>query len=341
MDSRRTLHLANVFFEEELADKSPFSFQAIKKNPVYLQLQFLPLLYAKAEDGIAVTAIPEGMQAHFHRLDGPISHYAQVDSWGASMAVAQWAQKHKLSYDIPPIDCVRTVNSKAFSYLEGKKLKNSALLYTTQEVLLWIDSFSGPKLLKTCFGVAGKGNLLIDERTNREKMLRFLELEWNAHRPVIGEPWVKRRLDFSTQWMIGKNKEIDFVGATLCENDERGRHVGNCVGNEKKLFRDNYLFLEMQKEESLPVLAKMAELGYFGHVGIDAMVYEGETSALHPIVEINARKTMGWVALKMLEKKPGQSFSLRYDRCHEGGLLPSSLEGVQFPRNIFTINIAT
>jgi hypothetical protein len=47
----------------------------------------------------------------------------------------------------------------------------------------------------------------------------------------------------------------------------------------------------------------MASLGYFGHVGFDAMIYKkNNTLHLHPIVEINARKTMGWVAL-MLQRR--------------------------------------
>ena len=332
MDNRRTLHLANTFFEEELSLKAPFSFKTIKKNLVYAQLQFLPLLYAEPVDGIVVTDIPENVSGNFYLLDGSIPKGTELETWGASEAVSRWAEKHHLRYDVPPVEVVQRVNSKAFSYQEGKKLPNSALLYTTAEVESWIHSFSGPKVLKACFGVAGRGNLRIGDEIDKQTLHRFLEKEWQAKRPIVGEPWVKRMIDFSTQWVIEKNKGIVFVGATLCENDEQGRHVGNCVGNISIPFLDEH------KEFVHPVLAKMANIGFFGHVGIDAMVYEIHKPTLHPIVEINARKTMGWVALKMLEKKPGTTFSLRYDRCEKGGLLPTHLGPLRFPRNAFTIN---
>jgi hypothetical protein len=69
-------------------------------------------------------------------------------------------------------------------------------------------------------------------------------------------------------------------------------------------------------------------MGYCGHVGIDAFIYlwEGK-QRLHPIVEINGRKTMSWVALQMPKKR------LYYIHSKEG-LLPSRLRNTQFSRNI-------
>jgi predicted ATP-grasp superfamily ATP-dependent carboligase len=56
-------------------------------------------------------------------------------------------------------------------------------------------------------------------------------------------------------------------------------------------------------------------MGFRGNVGIDSMIYDGK---LHPIVEINLRKTMGWVALKLGK-------SVAYETGTEG-LLPKFLD---------------
>ena len=59
-------------------------------------------------------------------------------------------------------------------------------------------------------------------------------------------------------------------------------------------------------------------LGYFGNVGIDAMVYRSENGPqLHPIVEINARKTMGFAALELQKRHfPNKTITLSF---HAGG----------------------
>lgn len=53
------------------------------------------------------------------------------------------------------------------------------------------------------------------------------------------------------------------------------------------------------------------------------MVYD---DTLHPIVEINLRKTMGWLALKLQK-------NLSYQKGGEG-LLPSHLEKTTFPKQL-------
>jgi hypothetical protein len=56
-------------------------------------------------------------------------------------------------------------------------------------------------------------------------------------------------------------------------------------------------------------------MGFRGNLGIDAMIYDQK---LHPIVEINLRKTMGWLAL-ILGK------NLSYEQGNEG-VLPNYLQ---------------
>ena len=50
------LHLCNTFFEWELSGQLPTTLErAFAKNPIFLQLQFLPLIYANPDEGILVT----------------------------------------------------------------------------------------------------------------------------------------------------------------------------------------------------------------------------------------------------------------------------------------------
>ena len=95
----------------------------------------------------------------------------------------------------------------------------------------------------------------------------------------------------------------------------------------------------IHKEVATRALKKMAALGFFGNVGIDAMIWGNDI--LHPIVEINARKTMGWIALQIAKRLfPNQTIQVSYGAAdHAQGLLPQGIiklngEVVKFHRNL-------
>lgn len=318
------LHIANTNFESELSAANSSSVAAlIQSHPIFMQLQFLPLLYAQPEDGIAVTHAPSPSfnTPRWHLLDERHFPYQQLESWGASASIAAWAQKKKLSYAMPDWDVVKLVNSKAFSFNESPKLPGAELIHTMDELERWNHHIEGPKVLKSCFGVSGKGHLFLPS----EHRKTFAEKEFGAGHPIIAEPWVERKLDFSTQWMIHPDQKIEYLGATVCISDARGRYNANKVGNLPFLFGSYFPLLEKHQQQVLPILQKMAALGYFGNVGIDAMIWGNDK--LHPVVEINARKTMGWVALQFSKLHfPKQTIALSYlSKSKHSNLLPDAV----------------
>jgi len=125
---------------------------------------------------------------------------------------------------------------------------------------------------------------------------------------------VNREMDFSTQWVI--DKEPIYLGATVMENTKYGMYSQTLIGKEIPFLKEH---LEMVKQP----LKLLCEAGYVGNLGIDAMVYD---NTLHPIVEINLRKTMGWLALK-LER------SLSYEEKGDG-LLPEYLGKTMFSKQL-------
>ncbi len=309
------LHIANTFFEDELAGVTcPYLQECMHSRKVFLQLQYLPFLYASPEDAVLVTQAPpsgflenlgrQGIkcQERWHLVSEKPPTDLCVESWGHSRIVENWAKSAGLSYAMPPWELTREVNSKAFSFLHGTRLPYSQLLEDKEQLCQWIKSFDGPKVLKTCYGLSGRGHFHITLHNEKElaQACSFATLEWENKRPVLAEPWVKRVLDFSTQWHISTEGEIQYLGATLCENDSFGRYRATQVGPEPLVFGEHQFSLEQHKKKAGEVLASIAQRGFFGHAGIDAMIYEHAGDlALQPIVEINARKTMGYVALEI------------------------------------------
>ncbi len=332
--SLQKLHIANTFFESELEnDVSNSLFNAVHRNSFFLQLQFLPLLYAAPHDGILVTELPQSKRP-FYSYDDDLP-FKEIESWGASRLIARFAKERGIHYEMPSWEVVKEVNSKRYSFENSPKLPGAELLTSETQAQHWLKSIPGQKVLKTCFGVSGKGHLIFEELSATVRS--FLHREWQKGLPVIGEPWVKRSLDFSTQWIIDKHQHITYLGATTCVNDGRGQYRSTIVHPETH----DILFLSEHRTYAKQVLAKMATAGFFGNVGIDAMIYN--ESQLHPIVEINARKTMGWVALQFQRQHhPDKILHMEFSRG-QSGFLPDSIElksgkQITFARNLtFTI----
>lgn len=328
------LHICNTNFEWELSQESPPPLaHAFDQHPVFLQLQFLPFLYANPEDSVLVTCTPPadfGKQLEkfniappkmHHILSESFSAYDHIDSWGYSRKILDWAKEKKIPYSMPSWDIIKTINSKVFSF-QACPLPGGKLLYHEEDLRQWIKTQKREAVLKTPFGSSGRGHYFIqvEQEIDWRAVLAFANKEWKEKRAVIGEPWVKRHLDFSTQWEISKEKKITKLGVTLCVNDLKGRHQSNEVG-DLSLFFGNHLEKIKEHEQFVEkVLLKIMDLGYFGNVGIDAMIYEKEDRSfhLHPIVEINARKTMGWTALEIRRKHfPEKQFRLSYVKSDE------------------------
>jgi hypothetical protein len=336
-----TIQICNTFFEWELEQTHPTISleEAFLQTPIYRQLQFLPMLYGDSINKVFLTEKPEeDYSDHLKKLGisslpKPLSGIHPLDtieSWGPSRIIQAFARRHRLSYIIPDWEVVRTVNSKQFSFQIAPKLPHAQLLHDRGEALKWFDSFEGIKVLKTCYGLSGRGHKILDAgQLCFEEVFAFLEKEWKKGLPVIAEPWVDRLLDFSTQWAIDAYQKIAYVGVTLCENDSRGQYRSNTIGEDAILFKEHLPFLCKHKAIALPILSQMAREGFFGNVGIDAMLYtlpsRPNEPLLHPVVEINARKTMGWAALMFTQRHcPGKVVKFAFTQT-EKGYLPSAV----------------
>ena len=290
-------------------------------------------------------AIPS--QERYIEDDNEFPFCDAIESWGPSQLIAEWADRRGIAYSIPDWHIVKEINSKRFSFENSPKLPCATLLTEETQAKRWLSSFPGAKVLKSCFGVSGKGHLLIEDSvlTPWDRIARFLYREWGKKLPVIAEPWVRRILDFSTQWQIDKDRRIIYLGATICQNDARGQYQYNEVGVEKELFGQWMPHLIEHRKKVEPLLMNIANHGFFGNLGIDAMLYclDSDSIVLHPVVEINARKTMGWAALAFQKRFfPEKKIRFSYTKGCDG-YLPNSLvlkngKQVSFCKNLHIYN---
>lgn len=135
--------------------------------------------------------------------------------------------------------------------------------------------------------LSGRGHLLWPR--HREKILSLL----NQGAPLIEEPLRQRTKDFSALFLSEKEK---VVYQNLV--DENFQYKGTRL-TPPDLSTDQWKNYEQALDS---IRGHYLKLGISFPFSVDSYLYkEGEREALNPLTEVNARKTMGYVALKLKE----------------------------------------
>lgn len=322
-----TVHIANINFEEELCGNHPIPYdKAIQKHPVYLQLQFLPLLYAGPNDLVLISHLPpvsywESLKftpPHLALLNSTIPpSYVELKSWGYSKAVADYAKEKGLLYPTPEMEVVKKVHSKAYPFEHAPKKAGSCLLHNEKEVEDWVKKEPFPKVLKKILAHSGRGHLVLMEEKDTSKLQSFLR---HVDFPLRGERWLNKVLEFSTQWEVSETPKL--IGTTIFKSSPKGTYQSTIVERDLEVPH-----LEEHLEAADLFLRKVYKEGYFGPMGLDAFIYEENgKNHLYPILESNARRTMSWAALQFQRRYfPNDKMTFSFMPT-ESGLLPSFLE---------------
>lgn len=266
-------------------------------NPIQFRFLSLPKIFAKTED----TIFPE-----------PPKPGQIINDWGPSQMIEAYARKHHLPYHIPPWELIQKLASKAYAH-SLSPLPGSQILQNEADLSSFLKDQGGPHVFKSFYGFSGTGHYFSPH---------------HLPYPVLAEPWVEREFDFSTQWLVGKT--VEYLGATVVFSDQKGKYQGNLVGDEKHIFGSYYNALQ---EHIAYVREKLSTIdGFFGNLGIDAFISKNR---LQPICEINPRKTMGYVALKLFDLIPCNSLRIHFGKHTIGTpLLPTKQDSYQLSYTI-------
>ena len=208
-----------------------------------------------------------------------------------------------------------------------------------------VERQKGPLLMKPNLGCAGRGHLTVNEETSQETLSRWIEQTIASQGAFVIEPLLDRRFDFSALYDISPEGEVRFVALTQLLTDSRGKYLGTRVAPKiGNLFPSDLTILFHQKcitvqneqvsgphfykKVLAPSLPRFLP-GYSGPVAVDAFFYQtpaGETK-VRPLVEINARCSMGRIAHNLRRKlAPNAVGELRIHRIKKlAGDLPPGL----------------
>lgn len=173
---------------------------------------------------------------------------------------------------------------------------------------------AGPVVVKESLGVSGRGLVVLDSARRGEQLVRMAARRGERVEVVV-ERWIDKECDLNYQIIVGRDGAVEFetVKAAFTENGVHRGHLfppALAAGHTAEL------------RAAAQVLGKgLAEAGYFGVAGVDAML--GRDGTLYPCLEINARFNMATFQNRVAERLlgPGRSalatvFDLEPRRAH-------------------------
>ncbi len=173
-------------------------------------------------------------------------------------------------------------------------------------------------VVKSPWSSSGRGVRFIG-RTLSESEEGFVRHCIEQQGCVVVEPCYERVLDFALEYEVHRSAEPSFVGLSVFENSGTG-YVGGMLASEDDkwaLLRSHFPDDVWRRTESSLVRWLGSLSCYDGPAGVDMMlVRTSEGLRLHPVVEVNLRRTMGHAAIAVYARTHGRFSRMRigYDR---------------------------
>ena len=209
-------------------------------------------------------------EAKFRRLgiEGPYPDVSRIRELSHRRTALKLWQMLKLPYPLPP------------EPIEATDLKQIPM--------------DKPVILKAPWSCSGRGvttNLAAAEGIIRRQG------------SVMVEPLLDRIKDFAMLFEANDGK-VDFLGLSLFQNSGTS-YTGNIVGPQAELRRMlGCDFIDETAHEVARCMEVILGKDYNGPFGVDMMIYRGSEGReqICPTIEVNLRRTMGFVALSLAEK---------------------------------------
>ncbi|MDT4896989.1 MAG: hypothetical protein QOH25_2066 [Acidobacteriota bacterium] len=210
------------------------------------------------------------------------------------------AAGHKAGAEVlppAPLSTIARVNSKLWSHaLEvelGWALPGATTAATFEELQEAVASAcpgAGDKwVIKSPFGFAARDRVLGRGASLETAQARWCERRLARGEQLIFQPWLEVIREYGIVMEISTDGAYVIQGISDLQTNGAGTGQGYILGRPPAPHR-------MAELESIAAIVgkRLFKEGYSGPVGIDALEHSG---GLHPLLEINARYTMGFVAV--------------------------------------------
>jgi hypothetical protein len=217
--------------------------------------------------------------------------------WGWTPRMVALAER--VGAHVPPVslEVVRRVNSKLWSHALEKELgvkmagaRVAESFAELEEALADACPRADDKwVIKSPFGFAARERVLGRGQRLEGAQATWVRRQFAGGKTLIFQPWLERVREYGVTLEITHGGEINLDGISDLQTNGAGTGTGYLLG--RKIDSGRRAELESMAQV---VGERLFREGYAGPAGMDALEHVG---GLHPLLEINARYTMGFVAI--------------------------------------------
>jgi hypothetical protein len=224
--------------------------------------------------------------------------------WGWTRRACEAGARAGATLMAPPLEVVARVNSKLWSHAleveQGFALPGAGVAATFEELEQLIESACPDAekwVVKSAWGFAARERVLGRGPRLEEPQARWARKQFARGQSLIFQPWLEVVREYGVVMEISREGAVEVLGFSDVLTNGAGTATGYTLGRPPTPQRAAQL-----RQVAHVVGRHLHREGYFGPAGFDAIEHAG---GLHPLLEINARFTMGFVALAVeRELKP-------------------------------------
>jgi len=225
--------------------------------------------------------------------------------WGWTRSAAEQGEVVGADVRPPDFELVARVNSKLWSHALEEELGwalHGARVVRTAEELNEAAARARPGaedkwVVKSPYGFAARERVL-----GRGPRVKGPQATWALKRlargePLVFQPWLEVKREYGVVVEVAEDGAHRLLGVSDLRTNGAGTGTGYVLGRPPEPGRMKEL-----AETGAVVCERLRAEGYAGPAGFDALEHAG---GLHPLLEVNARYTMGFVALAVeRERRP-------------------------------------
>lgn len=324
MNQGVTLHIFNPSHDEALAAHSPYYYPSKIARHLANEWGALPMLWALENDYILLpdkAVKPNEAKSNTVLFIRPSDLNAQlwnsiysIQPWGWDALLVHQLRKMGAPESLLPtgvqLDTIRQLSSRNSTTLllpllraallrEGIPTIGQSVIATTLDEVMSFTALHQRVMVKSLWSCSGRGVFQVGLSPTASVLGRIKRL-LREQGGVEVEPLYNEFKNFALEFDALPNGQVSYVGLSLFTTSSTGGYTGNRVAPQSVLKADlsiYFPYLSQLTTTAEQVLTDYLQGRYVGPLGIDMMlVNTSEDIRLHPCIELNLRRTMGYVA---------------------------------------------
>ena len=332
------IHYFNPGHETAVLNASKYYHPPAHVTKMQADLAFLPAWYASEGDFVFLeTSLPDDFVSSCKPLDFQIKpvtpgdfsenremfQHSEVDLWGISpqgihffeklnelwnlsLAIPQWKEEFRFL-------CSRFASQKILvGIIEripeiGREIL-PCFFSGIEEIEQQTIQSHEQLLVKSPYSSSGRGLIWLPPGKLAQSERQIINGMLKKQKQVSIEKALNKYMDFSMHFEITQQGDTQFIGYSVFQTKAKGAYEKSRLAGQAYLEKqitnliDAGLLLQTRIVLS-ELLQEMYAPFYTGAMGIDMLIYQsGDFYRLHPCVEINMRKSMGYLAIRLFEK---------------------------------------